>query len=119
MFTGLPSVINWGFEASQQRYDQQQANATQIYPDEIAPREQDVDTIYSTVDTGLALQLLHKYQVGYIFVGAIEIHGDADDGGHPNGYPADGLAKFNTMVRAHQLARVYDRFGTTIYKVVG
>jgi hypothetical protein len=56
--------------------------------------------------------------VGYIFVGYVEINGDPDDAGHPGGYPPEGLAKFTTMVQAHQLVRVYDRLGTTIYKVV-
>ena len=39
MFTGLPSLVNWGGEASQQRYDQQQANATQVYPNQFVQRE--------------------------------------------------------------------------------
>lgn len=119
MFTGLPSLVNWGGEASQQRYDQQQANATQTYPNEFVQREADADTIYTTTDPSLALQLLHQYHVSYVYVGQIEREGFPNDaGGWPQPYPPSGLLKFELMTTAGQLDRVYtNRWGVTIYRV--
>lgn len=123
MFTGLPTVVDWGFEDAQQRYSGQQITPIRIYPSEIAPREQDVDLIYDTTDTTLALALLHRYGVSYVYVGAFERHGFADDPdtdpGNPGrfGYAPLGLAKFPLMAAAGQLRLVYDLAGVQIYRV--
>ena len=123
MFTGLPSVVNWGFEAAQQRYSGQQVNPddpTKVYPSQVAPRETDVDTIYSTPDPEQALSLLHSYHVGYIYIGLQE-RGDPTLLGAPDafhGYPAEGLAKFPLMAAQGSLKLVYNVAEVQIYQVL-
>jgi YYY domain-containing protein len=120
MFTGLPSVVNWGFEASQQRYNLQDAGNGQIYPEQIGLRERNVvDQIYSTPDPQTALNLLRAYNVSYIYVGLQE-RGDPRQLTDPNafhGYPAIGLAKFPLMAIQHQITLVYSHGTVQIYKV--
>ncbi len=125
MFTGLPSVVNWGFEDGQQRYSGQPGPNGLPYPDQIGPRERDVDLIYDTLNTSVALQLLHRYNVTYIFVGHIERFGDPEVPDNLPPYTAAGLAKFQAMTAEDVLTRVYPPKGvpvtpsaTIIYKVV-
>ncbi len=127
MFTGLPTVVDWGFEASQQRYNLQTADNGQIYPRQVGDREDAVDEIYSTLDTQAALNLLHTYHVSYVYVGVQE-RGDpfypATDPNLFHGYPHDGLAKFDQMVQDHELALVFHHgqpgrpYEVKIYKVM-
>jgi uncharacterized membrane protein len=126
MFTGLPTMVDWGFEAAQQRYNGQTADNGQIYPMQVANRESDVDEIYSTTDTLMALSLLHQYSVSYVYVGVQE-RGDpflATDSSAFHGYPAEGLAKFDRMVSDRQLALVYQHgqpgspYEVKVYKVL-
>jgi len=123
MFTGLPSVVNWGFEAAQQRYSGQPVNPddpTKVYPSQVSPREADVDTIYSTLDPQQALALLRSYHVGYIYVGLQE-RGDPTllgDSGAFHGYPAEGLAKFPLMAAQGSLKLVYTMAEVQIYRVL-
>ena len=127
MFTGLPTVVDWGFEAAQQRYNEQTADNGQIYPDQVTQREGDVDEIYSTTDAQAALSLLHFYNVSYVYVGVQE-RGDpyfaTGDSTVFHGYPAAGLAKFDQMVSDHQLALVFHHgqpgspYEVKIYKVL-
>jgi YYY domain-containing protein len=119
MFTGLPSVVNWGFEDAQQRYSGQDAGNGKSYPDEVAPREQDVDAIYSATDPALAMMLIHKYHVRFIYVGLQE-RGDPALATDPNafhGYPALGIAKFPLMAASGQLQLAYNHLGVQIYCV--
>jgi uncharacterized membrane protein len=120
MFTGLPSVVNWGFEASQQRYNLQDAGNGQIYPEQIGLRERNVvDEIYSTPDPQTAVRLLRDYNVSYIYVGLQE-RGDprlAADSSAFHGYPATGLAKFPLMAIQHQITQVYAQGDVQIYRV--
>ncbi len=129
MFTGLPTVVDWGFEAAQQRYNGQTADNGQIYPNQVADRESNVDLIYSTTDTATAMSLLRYYGVSYVYVGVQErgdpFLGPASDTTQFHGYPAAGLAKFDQMVADHLLSLAY-RHGTPgsahevkIYKVLG
>jgi hypothetical protein len=93
--------------------------------------------MYATTDTALALRLLDKYHVTYVYVGVAERGQQPDPsiGGPPSGcyapgapnmppnpaclgYPSAGLAKFNTMAASRVLRVVYDRGGVTIYTVV-
>jgi uncharacterized membrane protein len=125
MFTGLPSVVNWGFEDGQQRYSGQAGPGGLPYPDQIGPRESDVDLIYNTLNTSVALNLLHHYHVTYVFVGHIERFGDPEDPGNLPPYTTAGLAKFQAMTKEGSLTRVYPPPGlpvqstsTIIYKVI-
>ena len=61
-FTGLPTVLGWAIHESQWRgnYDEQ------------GKREPDIATIYSTTDVNQALDLLHKWDVKYVILGATE-----------------------------------------------
>jgi len=62
-FTGFPAVLGWAVHESQWRgnYDEQ------------ARREPDIATIYTTSDGKTALDLLHKWQVSYVILGAPEL----------------------------------------------
>jgi YYY domain-containing protein len=67
-FTALSAVMGWEAHESQWRGTDP----------EIASRVTDVNTIYSTSNTGLARSLLKKYGVKYVIVGASErlVYGD-------------------------------------------
>jgi hypothetical protein len=128
--TGLPNVVEGNWEEAQQRYNGQQG-PTGPYPTEIDDRHGDVQTIFSTTDAELALSLLHKYHVSYVYVGIAERgqpgtnppSGCFTYGSNSNatclGYPPAGLAKFGAMAASGVLRVVYNRGGVTIYKVVG
>ena len=61
-FTGLPALLGWAVHESQWRgnYDEQ------------GKREPDIETIYTTHDGQVALELLRKWGVKYVVVGAPE-----------------------------------------------
>ncbi len=92
--TGLPTVVS-PLHASEQ-HD----------PNQVAERDQDVQTLYRTIDSNQALQLLSKYRVGYVYVGEIEraAYGEA------------GTAKFDQMAGTY-LDLVYNSDGVKIFKV--
>jgi YYY domain-containing protein len=75
--TGRATVMGWPGHESQWRAGDP---ATR---EQIQPRRQDVVTIYSTTDAGLARELLKKYNVRYVYIGAME----------RSLYPPDGIAK--------------------------
>ena len=77
VYTGLPTVLGWDNHQGQQRG----------YTSEISQRISDINTIYSTTDTGEALRLLRKYDVKYIYIGDIERHY----------YASQGLNKFEGL----------------------
>jgi uncharacterized membrane protein len=138
--TGLPDVVEGNWEEAQQRYSGQPDTAHwpyAPYPNEVGDRDADVRTMYATMDTALALRLLHKYHVTYVYVGVAERGQQPDPsiGGPPSGcyapdvpnippnpecvgYPSAGLAKFGTMAASGALRVVYNRGGVTIYKVM-
>jgi YYY domain-containing protein len=77
-FTGLPTVLGWaGHEVQWRGADPQ-----------ISQREQDINTIYTTLDSQQALSLLNKYDVTFVYVGPTE---------HAL-YPAAGLNKFGEFM---------------------
>jgi YYY domain-containing protein len=88
-FTGRATVLGWGGHEVQ--WDHQPGN-----------READVKTLYTTTDLDRARELLDRYRVGYVVFGPIErtTYGDA------------GLAKWDQLG-----AKVFDRDGTTIWRV--
>ena len=139
--TGLPNVVEGNWEEAQQRYSGQRDTAHwpyAPYPNEVGDRDATVRTVFSTTDTALALHLLHKYHVTYVYVGVAERGQQPDPsiGGPPSGcyapdapnmpptpptcvgYPSAGLAKFGTMAASGVLRVVYQRGGVTIYQVV-
>ncbi len=110
MFTGLPAVMGWDSHESQQRY-----------PDEIGPRDQDVDTLYSTTSVQEALAIIEKYGIRYIYVGPVERMYEYPPSGHgekPQPYSTRAsLVKFDRMV-GRQLEVAYRNPGVTIYRVM-
>ena len=63
-FTGLPNIIGWrGHELMWRGHDGWC---------EISARTEDVNTIYETQSTQLAIDLLNKYNVSYIHIGSTE-----------------------------------------------
>ena len=97
IYTGLPTVLGWDNHQGQQRG----------YGMKISQRKNDIRYIYSTTDTELALNLLDKYKVKYIYVGDIERHY----------YPEEGIAKFSEMLGS-SLSMAYKNERVTIYEII-
>lgn len=94
IFTGLPVLIGWVGQEEQMRYQ----------PELTGSHTRDADLIYSTFDPALALRLLERYRVGYVFVGENE----------RRAYSGPGLEKFDRL-----LDLVYDQQGIRIYRTRG
>jgi YYY domain-containing protein len=96
--TGLPTVLGWDFHEIQWR-------GAPILPIE-DERKKDIDTIFRSTDNRATQDLLHKYDVAYVYIGPQErqVYGQS---------PA-GLAKF-----AQFADMVYQNPGVTIYRVRG
>ena len=80
IYTGLPTVIGWDNHQSQQRGGEG-----------VATRLRDVQRMYSTTVWDVALELMDKYGVEYVYIGDIERHY----------YPDTGLQKFSEMLGTH------------------
>jgi YYY domain-containing protein len=94
--TGLPTVLGWP------GHEQQWRGGDAAVLAQLSPRQNDVATIYSSTDTLQAGELLKKYGVDYIYVGAAE----------RATYPVEGLAKLA------QLGDVaFQQGDVTIYRV--
>ncbi len=90
--TGVPTVFNWPGHELQWRGSS----------DPFAEREQDIATIYETLDIELARNLLAKYNVDYVYVGPRE-----------NGrYGSEGLGKFPEFMDT-----AFSEDGVAIYKI--
>ncbi len=108
VYTGLPTVMGWSDHESEQRYGA-----------EVGVRVSDVQTIYSTTDPTLAMSLIHKYGVQYVYLGQLERATCGGFGGTPGTpLPAAAISKFDAMVGT-TLQVVYRNPDVTIYKVVG
>ncbi len=70
-FTGLPAIIGWKWHEIMWGRGW----------DEIRQRVKDADTIYSTHDVPLAIDLLDKYNVSYIYIGTAEREQYDESGG--------------------------------------
>ena len=103
-FTGFPAVLGWALHEGQWRgnYIEQ------------AKREPDIATIYTTYDGRQALQLLHKWGVDYVIVGAVEWRYVERLCSAPDRqcHPADALKKFDVLLRP-----IFTQGQTTIYWV--
>ena len=100
VYTGLPTVMGWLGHESEQRYQDQPVD-----------RMTDISIIYTTPDSGLALELLHHYNVRYIYVGDFERQAYAPQS-------SIGLDKFDRMTREGSLRLVYREGGVSIYEVL-
>ena len=99
MYTGLPAIIGWDWHQRQQRA---------VVPGTlVSNRVQDVNTLYNTTDVPLALSILDRYGVEYIYAGQLEW----------TYYHPEGLTKFDRMVEMGYLEEVYRDEGTSIYRV--
>ncbi|WP_097654433.1 DUF2298 domain-containing protein [Candidatus Chloroploca asiatica] len=100
-FTGLPTILGWEWHQIQQR---NAVNANTA----IAFRQQTIETIYTTTDVPIALELLRGYGVSYVYVGSVE----------REYYSAEGLAKFDSLTSSGELERVFAEGQTAIYRMV-
>ena len=111
VFTGLPTVLGWS--------DHMELHLA-ISRKNIEKISRDVDQIYDTKNNAIALDLLKKYNVKYIYVGELEkdykgiyIHGNILE--HKE-YSKEGLEKFNKYPEFYKL--IYNNSGVQIYKVL-
>lgn len=97
IYTGFPDVIGWDWHQKQQR---------SVLPGQlIDQRIADVATIYNTTDVNQAVELLHQYHVGFVYLGQLErLY-----------YDANGLDKFTAPNPAWDL--VYQNSQVQIYQV--
>jgi uncharacterized membrane protein len=91
MNTGFPTLLGWRFHQSQQR-------SIESMGDLIWGRLANIAALYNTPQIDVARQMLRVYNVQYIVVGDLE---------HAI-YHAEGLAKFDEMVKQGLLTVVYD-----------
>jgi YYY domain-containing protein len=103
-FTGLPAVLGWSLHEGQWRGDYTEQHE----------REPDIATIYTTHDGKQALQLLHKWEVDYVVVGATERRyvEELCDAPDRSCFPVEALGKFDRL-----LEPVFEQGQTTIYRV--
>ena len=99
-YTGLPTIIGWDWHQKQQR--------AALSSEMVDWRLLDLRNLYNVRDTEYALQMLQRYQVGYIYVGELE----------RAYYDAEGLDKFDAMVGS-ALEIAYQDGPVTIYRVIG
>ena len=98
IYTGLPTIIGWNWHQIQQRLGEQEV---------IGQRLGHLTTLYTTTDESLAVEIIDRYSVAYIYVGELErLY-----------YPEEGLAKFNRM-EDKGVTRVYDNPQVSIYRVL-
>jgi len=94
--TGLPTVVGWVTHEVM----------WQGGWDNVAGRDSDVDMIYQTTDEAEAGELLEKYAVEYIYVGAQE----------RERYEEQGLEKFAQNPQSYEL--IFEAEGSRVYHVV-
>lgn len=98
--TGFPTIVS-PLHASEQHGG-----------DVVAARDNDVRELYQTADETIALRLLSRYHVGYVYIGTIE----------RAAYGAAGLAKFDALTKAIKkrppmLELAYSNADVLIYRV--
>jgi len=96
--SGLATVLGWPGHEDQWRGGDPSARA------QIGPRQEDVKTIYTTLNADEALALLKKYKVDYVYVGQLE----------RNTFAPESLAKFDQFG-----SPVFREGDVTIYDVAG
>ncbi len=100
IYTGLPTIVGWSWHQRQQR---------SAMPDQwVSRRLDDVQRLYADPAIEVAMELLRKYEVRYIYVGDVErIY-----------YPGPGLEKFELMRAQGLLNLAYHNERVRIYRVV-
>ena len=104
--TGLPAVIGWVRHEMQQRYHA-----------DLAQREQDVRTLYTSPDIATKQAIIGRYGIDYIIVGETERKYPRIEGGCVDGGSEAGIAELEAMVGS-QLEIAYRHGGTTVYRVL-
>jgi YYY domain-containing protein len=94
--TGRPTVLGWFGHQLQWR------GGDPVAKDQLTPRQEDVDRIYSTTDPAEALELLRTYNVDYVYVGRLE----------RAAYSTESLAKFSQIGEP-----VFSQGDVTIYRL--
>ncbi len=97
-YTGLPTVLGWDWHQKQQRGD---------FAWMIDKRLRDVRTIYNDPSPEMALELLGRYDVKYVYVGGLE----------RAYYDPSGLRKFEDMLASGSIKKVYNADDVIIYEV--
>lgn len=92
VFTGLPTVLGWRTHEWLWR----STNSSVDFPQAVADRETDVQTIYTSTDEETVKKLLEKYDVAYIVVGYNELNNSAKWGDTP--VNEDLLKSFGSVV---------------------
>ncbi|MCP5096494.1 MAG: hypothetical protein GY943_13155, partial [Chloroflexi bacterium] len=100
MYTGLPSIIGWSGHQNQQR--------AVVPGNKVNSRINDVERLFNTTQIQEAINVIEKYNVGYIYAGQLEwVY-----------YAPEGLLKFDQMVEMGYLEEAYRNEGTTVYRVL-
>ena len=97
MNTGLPTVLGWGYHVFQRGHS---------WP-EINKRKADIETVYTSSDEQTVANILQRYHIALIFVGALE----------RRTYAGGNLARFNEWTNL--LTPIYQNPGVTIFAVNG
>jgi YYY domain-containing protein len=100
IYTGMPTILGWRFHQTQQRTFEGMGTL-------IAQRRANINGFYSTTSIDDALKIIRFYDIQYIIVGGLE----------RAYYPSEGLLKFEEMVEAGLLEKVYAEGRSTVYKV--
>lgn len=101
IYTGLPSIAAWRWHQVQQRMVMPGGTVEQ--------RQNDIRDFYNTSSPEQALDIVEKYNVGYIILTSYE-----------RAYMLpEGETKFPTLVARGWLDLVYDEGGAQVYRVVG
>ena len=103
VFTGRPTIVGW---PNDHEWLWRGAFSSDAAAGAVLRRMSDVDLLYRTTNDGVAVALLRRYQVRYVFVGPFE---RATYYANNNG---TGLGKFSTL-----LTPVFDRGAVTIFQV--
>ncbi|HUU62664.1 MAG TPA: DUF2298 domain-containing protein, partial [Dehalococcoidia bacterium] len=96
-FTGLPTVVGFRLLESMWRH----ASGFNV-----GARWEEADMIYNTLDNDLALELLRKYNVEYVYIGNLE----------KELYEMEGLQKFAGHLENYD--PIYEGEGVSIYRVL-
>ncbi|MBI3781902.1 MAG: glycosyltransferase family 39 protein, partial [Deltaproteobacteria bacterium] len=97
MNTGLPTVLGWAYHVYQRAH---------TWPD-INRRKADIQTLYTTDNKEAAQEILQRYHVAMVYVGAIE----------RRTYAGGNIERFNEWTDL--LTPVYQNPGVTIFAVTG
>jgi uncharacterized membrane protein len=100
VYTGLPSVVGWNWHQRQQR-------TFDPLPRVVEQRVANVNAFYITQDIPTAWNILDYYNVEYVIVSGLE----------RAYYPAENLAKLETMVDMGLLNVAFESGGAVIYHV--